>query len=177
LQAVQKLLFFPSLQASLISSPPYLPLWWRPFTSPKNVHNKTQNVFVQHQDVSEHHHQDTSWLDKRAVREKKRCRQSFLYCLQRKTTYVHILYLPLMCSRNLVKIIIIILKKKTRVWQPQSESFRILTIITTMVSHPLSFKVNLVFWTGPSSWRFFCKLFLGFLFYYYYYFGAHPLRN
>jgi hypothetical protein len=176
LQAVQKLLFFPSLQASLISSPLICPCDGAHLQAQRMCITRLKMFFVQHQDVSEHH-QDTSWSDKRAVRGKKRCRQSFLYCLQIKTTYVHILYLPLMCWRSLVKIIIIILKKKTRVWQPQSESFRILTIITTMVSHPLSFKVNLVFWTGPSSWRFFCKLFLGFLFYYYYYFGAHPLRN
>ncbi len=77
-----------------------LPLWWCPLQA-QIVHNKTQSVFVQHQDVSGHH-QDTSWSDKRAVKRavQKRWRQKFLYCLQIRTTYVHKLYLPLMFHKS-----------------------------------------------------------------------------
>jgi hypothetical protein len=32
--------------------------------------------------------------------KKKRCRQNFLYCLQIRTPYVHILYLPLMFDKS-----------------------------------------------------------------------------
>ncbi len=96
LQAVQKLLFI---------SPLNLPLWWRPLQA-QNVHNKTQSVFVQHQQDVSGHHQDTSWLDKTAVKMavkravQKRCRQKFLYCLQIRTTYLHKLYLPLMFHKS-----------------------------------------------------------------------------